>query len=446
MAAGVLKRLKSRKAEGRVEALEEHWNLARDYLDRAVHYDEREDHARAIPHYKDAVEVCDLGLKIDVPTSGPSTEQNTQRRRELHEWMSLAAKRLAALRGPRAAAAAAAAQAAPVRKDRPRQAVGRTTPSSLKKPAAAPLPRPRARPAGAAEGGSGNPLMDRILSEVVQSDPGARWQDIAGLTSAKEALKESVILPCLRPDLFSGLRSPARGLLLYGPPGNGKTMLARALAGEANATFFCISASSLASKWHGEGEQLVRALFQAAQDRSPSVVFIDEIDSLLSARSSNEHEANRKLKTEFLVQMDGLLGEGDARVFVLGATNRPWDLDEAVRRRMPKKIYIPLPSAEGRRAVFARLFHGQLSDKDLKRLVKATDGYSGSDVNALCKEAAMGPLREMGPSELLTADARRIRPVRLADFEPALQAIRPSTDAQQLKQYEEFTRVHGVQA
>lgn len=197
-------------------------------------------------------------------------------------------------------------------------------------------------------------LLDTILNEIVEDKPAIDWDDIAGLVLAKQTLYENVVLPSIRPDIFNGLRAPARGILLFGPPGmfclhmlmliylgNGKTLIAKAVAAQCKATFFSISASALVSKYHGEGEKLVKALFAAARYLQPSVIFVDEIDSILSARSSNEHEASRRMKTEFLVQMDGVNNQkSDDRVLVLAATNIPWELDGAVQRRFVKKIYI----------------------------------------------------------------------------------------------------------
>eukprot|EP00884_Botryococcus_braunii_P016998 jgi/Botrbrau1/3982/Bobra.0365s0054.1 len=237
-----------------------------------------------------------------------------------------------------------------------------------------------------------------------------------------------VILPALRADLFQGLRAPERGLLLYGPPGNGKTMLAKALAHEAKATFFAISASSLTSKWVGEGEKLVRVLFKVAAAMQPAIIFIDEIDSILSARSSGENEASRRLKTEFLVQFDGVAA-GSERIVVIGATNRPQELDDAVRRRLVKRIYIPMPSEETRLVILNKLLSGQMasiSQADLERLVQCTQGYSASDLAALCREAAMVPIRELG-SRVSVVPADQIRKIRLKDFEqgaPSNQAER----------------------
>jgi fidgetin-like protein 1 len=230
----------------------------------------------------------------------------------------------------------------------------------------------------------------QILNEIVVRGDEVHWSDIAGLEVAKSALREAVVYPFLRPDLFMGLREPARGMLLFGPPGTGKTMLARAVATESRSTFFSISASSLTSKYLGESEKLVRALFGLAKVLAPSIIFVDEIDSLLSQRSgSGEHEATRRIKTEFLIQWSDLQRaaagrdpgdkeRGDAnRVLVLAATNLPWAIDEAARRRFVRRQYIPLPESETR-AIHLKTLLGQqkhsLTDEDFARLVELTDG------------------------------------------------------------------------
>ena len=232
----------------------------------------------------------------------------------------------------------------------------------------------------------------QIFNEIVVQGDEVHWSDVAGLEAAKKALKEAVVYPFLRPDLFMGLREPARGMLLFGPPGTGKTMLARAVATESQSTFFAISASSLTSKWLGESEKLVRALFALARALAPSIIFVDEIDSLLSSRGgSSEHESTRRVKTEFLIQWSDLQRaaagkeqtdqekkEGDAsRVLVLAATNCPWAIDEAARRRFVRRQYIPLPEEHVRAEQLKTLLGHQkheLSNQDIEVLVQLTDG------------------------------------------------------------------------
>ncbi|MFH4984541.1 hypothetical protein AB6A40_011250 [Gnathostoma spinigerum] len=227
------------------------------------------------------------------------------------------------------------------------------------------------------------------------------WADVAGLEDAKKALREIIVLPFLRPDLFKGIRSPPKGVLLFGPPGTGKTMIGRCVASQCNATFFNISASSLTSKWVGEGEKLVRALFAVARLKLPAVIFIDEIDSLLSSRSEGEHESSRRIKTEFLVQLDGLATSTEERLLVLGATNRPQELDDAAKRRFAKRLYIALPCGEARKQIVSKLLEDQIhsiQNEELNKIVELTAGYSGADMRQLCADAAMGPIREVTDS------------------------------------------------
>lgn len=294
---------------------------------------------------------------------------------------------------------------------------------------------------------------EQIFNDVVVKGDPVYWDDIAGLEQAKTSLKETVVYPFLRPDLFSGLREPAQGMLLFGPPGTGKTMLARAVAQESHSTFFSISASSLTSKFLGESEKLVRALFLMARALAPSIIFVDEIDSLLSARSdSGEHETSRRIKTEFLVQWSALQHaaagkdhEDVSRVLVLAATNLPWVIDEAARRRFVRRQYIPLPEPETRLHHIEKLLSRQkngLSSKDRTKLVKLTDGFSGSDLTALAKDAAMGPLRSLGEA-LLTTPTDQIRPIMLDDFKASLKSIRPSVGKEGLKVFEDWAAMYG---
>ncbi|XP_059191004.1 spastin isoform X2 [Centropristis striata] len=289
-------------------------------------------------------------------------------------------------------------------------------------------------------------LADLIRSEILDSRSSVRFQDVAGQDLAKQALQEMVILPALRPELFTGLRAPARGLLLFGPPGNGKTMLAKAVASESNATFFNISAASLTSKHLGEGEKLVRALFSVARDLQPSIIFIDEVDSLLCERRQGEHEASRRLKTEFLIEFDGIQSGGDERVLVMGATNRPQELDEAVLRRFAKRVYVSLPVEETRFQLLKNLLgkhNNPLTHRELSQLARMTEGYSGSDLTSLAKDASLGPIRELRLEQVRSMDASLVRNICLGDFVASLQRIRRSVAPQTLQLYVRWNRDFG---
>ncbi|XP_064821357.1 spastin-like isoform X2 [Oncorhynchus masou masou] len=289
-------------------------------------------------------------------------------------------------------------------------------------------------------------LANLILSEIIDSGSSVRFEDVAGQELAKQALQEIVILPALRPELFTGLRAPARGLLLFGPPGNGKTMLAKAVAMESNATFFNISAASLTSKYVGEGEKLVRALFAVARELQPSIIFIDEIDSLLCERREGEHDASRRLKTEFLIEFDGVQSGGDERVLVMGATNRPQELDEAVLRRFAKRVYVALPTEDTRLKLVKNLLgkHGNpLTQKELSQLARMTEGYSGSDLTSLAKDASLGPIRELRPEQVRNMAANEVRNIRFSDFVESLKKIKKSVGPQTLDLYVRWNKDYG---
>ncbi|NXV16008.1 KATL2 protein, partial [Cepphus grylle] len=250
----------------------------------------------------------------------------------------------------------------------------------------------------------------RELATVVSKDiylhnPNVKWDDIIGLDAAKRLVKEAVVYPIRYPQLFTGILSPWKGLLLYGPPGTGKTLLAKAVATECNTTFFNISASTIVSKWRGDSEKLVRVLFELARYHAPSTIFLDELESVMSQRgaiSGGEHEGSRRMKTELLVQMDGL-ARSDDLVFVLAASNLPWELDSAMLRRLEKRILVDLPSKEARRVMIQHWLppvsnSGGVelrTDLDYSLLGQETEGYSGSDIKLVCKEAAMRPVRKI---------------------------------------------------
>lgn len=288
-------------------------------------------------------------------------------------------------------------------------------------------------------------FVEMIMNEMLDSSNGVDWDDIAGLHFAKQCVMEAIVWPMKRPDIFTGLRGPPKGLLLFGPPGTGKTLIGRAIASRSGAKFFNISASSLVSKWVGEGEKMVRALFAVARVFQPSVVFIDEIDSMLCQRSDAENEGSRRIKTEFLVQMDGAGTSRDDRVLVVGATNRPQELDEAARRRLVKRLYIPLPDDEARRSLVTRLLAKQahsLAEADFDGVVGLSKGYSGSDMYALCAEAALGPVRDLGEA-IGSIDASCVRPISLADFKIAARMVRASVSGNDLDGYVEWNTSFG---
>lgn len=241
-------------------------------------------------------------------------------------------------------------------------------------------------------------LRSGLSSVILTERPNVSWDDVAGLSTAKEALKEAVILPMKFPQLFTGKRKPWSGILLYGPPGTGKSFLAKAVATQSNSTFFSVSSSDLVSKWMGESERLVKQLFAMAREARPSIIFIDEVDSLCGTRSEGESEASRRIKTEFLVQMNGVGNDDQTNVLVLGATNIPWALDTAIKRRFEKRVYIPLPELDARRRMFELNIGStpcQLSPEDLRLLASETEGYSGADIAVLVREALMQPVRRV---------------------------------------------------
>ncbi|KAJ7968945.1 Katanin p60 atpase-containing subunit a1 [Quillaja saponaria] len=296
-------------------------------------------------------------------------------------------------------------------------------------------------------------LGESLIRDIIRGSPDVKWESIKGLENAKRLLKEAVVMPIKYPKYFTGLLSPWKGILLFGPPGTGKTMLAKAVATECKTTFFNISASSVVSKWRGDSEKLVKVLFELARHHAPSTIFIDEIDSIISQRGEarSEHEASRRLKTELLVQMDGLTKTNEL-VFVLAATNLPWELDAAMLRRLEKRILVPLPEPEARKAMFEELLPPQPGEDELPYdlLVERTEGYSGSDIRLLCKEAAMQPLRrimvllEDSQEVLPEEDLPKVGPIKHEDIESALKNTRPSAHLH-APRYEKFNADYGSQ-
>ncbi|KAK9668891.1 hypothetical protein RND81_13G094400 [Saponaria officinalis] len=301
-----------------------------------------------------------------------------------------------------------------------------------------------------------NEFEKRLLGDVIPpSDIGVTFDDIGALENVKDTLKELVMLPLQRPELFckGQLTKPCKGILLFGPPGTGKTMLAKAVATEAGANFINISMSSITSKWFGEGEKYVKAVFSLASKISPSVVFVDEVDSMLGRRENpGEHEAMRKMKNEFMVNWDGLRTKDTERVLVLAATNRPFDLDEAVIRRLPRRLMVNLPDAPNRAKILkVILAKEELStDVDFDAIANLTDGYSGSDLKNLCVVAAHCPIREIlekekkervsaleeGRSPPGLSGSADIRPLNMDDFKHAHEQVCASVSSESVNMTE----------
>ena len=285
-------------------------------------------------------------------------------------------------------------------------------------------------------------LSRQIYTLIPPSFRSTTWDDVAGLENAKRSLQESAILPLIRPDLYTGLRKP-QNILLYGPPGTGKTMLVRAVAHESQCLLFACSASALTSKWLGEGEKLVRTLFRVASDVAPSIIFVDEMDALLSSRKADEHEATRRFKTEFMVQMDGLKAN-EGSVLVVGCTNCPWDVDDAVMRRFPRRIYVPLPDLEARRGLLQVLLKKagshNLSSRDISSIAQMTDGFSCSDISSIASEASFGPLRSMDMDAIRDVRASAVRKISKNDFEAAIKNSTKSVTPSLLTKYKQWEK------
>ncbi len=274
---------------------------------------------------------------------------------------------------------------------------------------------------------------------VQTEKPNVTFDDIAGLDEAKQAIKEAIIFPIKRPDLFP-LGWP-RGILLFGPPGNGKTMLAAAIANEVDGEFLYVDAASIMSKWLGEGEKNVKKLFRYARERAeqgvPVIIFIDEIDALLGINIS-EVGGEVRVRNQFLKEMDGLQDKDkNYHVYVIGATNKPWKLDEPFIRRFQKRIFIPLPDKATRKKIL-ELYTRRLDlaeDVDLDLLAEKMEGYSGSDIKDVVQAAYMITVREYFEKQ---GEKEKPRPVSMSDFEVVLSKRKPSVNRKMLEMYEKW--------
>mgnify|MGYP006277535241 CR=1 FL=1 len=292
-------------------------------------------------------------------------------------------------------------------------------------------------------------LIDAISSTIISESPDITWDDIAGLEKSKQILREAIVLPILKPDLFVGARRPWSGVLLFGPPGCGKTLLAKAAASECEATFFYVSSADLLSKWLGESEKLVSSLFKVSRLRAPSLIFIDEIDSVATKRGGGgESGGERRIKTQLLTEIQGIKTDAKKTLLVLGATNRPWDIDNAMLSRFQKKVYIPLPDLEARAKIFELETKGvnmDLDQEDFIELGVRSEGYSGRDIANVCREVVMIPIRELDATGILDDPSEQVevRDLTIDDFKKTLKEVKPMTDDALLQKFEKWAKKFG---
>lgn len=283
-----------------------------------------------------------------------------------------------------------------------------------------------------------------IASQLVVPDEiNVNWKDIAGLDALIQELRETVILPIQKRDLFadSRLTQPPKGVLLHGPPGCGKTLIAKATAKEANMSFINLDVSLLTDKWYGETQKLAAAVFSLAVKLQPCIVFIDEIESFLRTRTQHDHEATAMMKTQFMSLWDGLITDNNCTVIIMGATNRPQDLDRAIQRRMPAAFHVPMPSAAQRETILNLILRDEpvAPSIDFRRLAAATEGFSGSDLHELCRQAAVYRVRDLAREEMAKEDSEKsakgdsdsdseyhdaVRPITMEDLRQSLAKLK----------------------
>ena len=290
-----------------------------------------------------------------------------------------------------------------------------------------------------------NHIKNNLDDMIMKEKPDVRWIDVIGIDDAKNALRESIVYPTKRPDLFP-IGWP-RGILLYGPPGCGKTVLAAATANELDGYFINVDGSSMMSKWLGEAEKNVSRLFKMARsyaerEGKPVILFIDELDSLLGQRT-NEIGGEVRSRNQFLTEIDGINGKGkDIKLYVIGATNKPWSLDLPFLRRFQKRIYVSLPTLEAREKLFV-LYTNKLKLDDRVRshtLASIFDGYSASDIKDICQAVQLKVVNEMFSltdyKEPIEGEkSSQPRNISMKDFRESLTRRKPSVSMDMIKAY-----------
>jgi len=289
-------------------------------------------------------------------------------------------------------------------------------------------------------------MIDRML---ICEKPTVRWEDIGGLRDVEREVREAIVLPMVKgkPDFVEAPRT----LLLYGPPGTGKTLIAKAASNTLKANFFEARTSMLLSKFYGESEKIIGMLFEKARKNSPSIIFMDEFDAIMLTRDSGVHEATRRVISQLLVEIEGFSTDKDEKVILIAATNRPWDLDDAMISRFHRKVYVPLPDAEARKQIFEIHTKGlELSGVTIGQLAGMSDAYSGRDIASVCREAIMLMIRQQNPNmEEMTAAqiekyAMHYRPLTRDDFEHAFSKVKRTVNDKMISRYEEWKEKTGM--
>ncbi len=319
-----------------------------------------------------------------------------------------------------------------------------TRPSSPKSVVAAPVATTTAKVSSAPTAAETPQVVPQLKANyndlIMKEKPSIKWDEVVGLEDAKKALRESIIFPVQRPDLFP-LGWP-RGLLMYGPPGCGKTLLAAATASEIDSYFITVDAASIMSKWLGEGERNVAKLFNSARklldgDAKSVIVFIDELDSILGSRT-NEVGGEVRVRNQFLKEMDGIADKGkNLHLYIIGATNKPWSLDWPFLRRFQKRIYVPLPDIHARMQMLKQYTAPLKMDVELKLddLAKMTEGYSGSDMRDICQAVQLRVVSELFDSPAINDKETQPRAIDLNDFKEILKNRKPSVSQDMLRGY-----------